>query len=92
MRVRGRFQPSRNVPHPTPLRGATFSRWREKDLRPQFLEQKQLDRLRGRQRGVKYQRFRHWVELGISGQAIMSSPDFNSQSCNLGVWLSLTNS
>ena len=33
VRVAGMFQPSRGVPHPTPLRGATFSRGREKDSR-----------------------------------------------------------
>ena len=33
VRVAGMSQPSRGVPHPTPLRGATFSRGREKDSR-----------------------------------------------------------
>ena len=32
MRVLGKFQPSRTRPHPTPLRGATFSREREKGV------------------------------------------------------------
>jgi hypothetical protein len=36
MRAAGKFQPSRGAPHPTPLRGATFSREREKGA-PSFV-------------------------------------------------------
>ena len=34
MRGLGKFQPSRGIPHPTPLRGATFSHKWEKEARP----------------------------------------------------------
>ena len=37
MRLHGKFQPSGESPHPTPLRGAAFSHKWEKDSRPCFL-------------------------------------------------------